>query len=145
MVCFQHFTFFVYLLLSKIVIAFSPWLCVIAKRMYASVHYGVEKSQVAQVFCVKEIGKIQLDKTTIKFFFGLKCHLIGFNSLDKIQLSLSYLGNSWDKLTSQVIRNCKISFKLSQAVFQQPPWFQDSPLHLLKPSGFTHSHSHQSN
>ena len=33
--------------------------------------YGVEEGQVAQVFlCVNEIGKTQLDKTTIMFFFG---------------------------------------------------------------------------
>ena len=30
---------------------------------------------------------------------------IGFNPLDKIQLSLSYLGNFLNKLTSQRIRN----------------------------------------
>ena len=38
--------------------------------MHGPVHYGVEKGQVAQVFFVKEIGKIQQDKTTIMFFFG---------------------------------------------------------------------------
>ena len=94
-------------------------------------------------FFVIEIGTIQLDKAPFMVIFYWKCNLFGFNPLDKIQLSLSYLGNSWDKLTSQGIKNYKISFKLQQAVFQQPPWCQDPPLHLLKSSGFTYSHSHK--
>ena len=76
------------------------------------------------------------------FFSFLKWQFVGFKPLDKIQFSLSYLGNSWDKLTSQGIRNCKISFKLPKAMLQRPPWCQDPPLLILKPSSFTLSCSH---
>ena len=63
-------------------------------------------------FFVIEIGKIQLDYTPFRVISFLNCNLVGFKPLDQIQLCLSYLGNSLDKLTSKGIRNCKISFKL---------------------------------
>ena len=109
---------------------------------FPSVHYGVVV--VAQVIFVTEIGTVTLNKTAFRVINFLKCHLVGFNPFDKIQLSFSYLGNSWDKLTSQGIRNCKIWFKLWKAVFQRQPWCHNPPLYILKPSGFTLSCSHQS-
>ena len=65
-----------------------------------TVHYGVEMGQVAQVFfCDRNrYNTTRLD--TLQGNFLIKCHLGGFKPLDKIQISLSYLGNSWDKLTS---------------------------------------------
>ena len=111
---------------------------------HEAMHYGVERGQVAQVFFVTEIGTIQLNKTPFTVIYFWKCHLVGFNPFDKIQLSLSYLGNSLDKFTSQGIRNCKICFKLWKAVFQGQPWCQDPSLHIMKPSGFTLNCSHQS-
>ena len=54
-----------------------------------------------------------------------------------IPISLFSFDTSQDELTSQGIRECKIITKLYQPVCHLPPWCQDLPLYLLKPSCFT--------
>ena len=120
----------------------SPTLCSLPSLLLP-LHYGVIWCPRDWVFFAIKIGKIWVKLIPFRVLSGSKCHLVGLNYFDYIQLSLSYLANYWDKLTSQGIRNCKISFKLTKAAFQRPPWWQDPPLHLLKPSDFTHIYSHQ--